>query len=1034
MKEAFWGVFIILLGAIGIVAINLFQDLTVTTDQNYYLMKEATKAAMEDSLDLSYYRSQSSRQIPRPRIVKEAFVENLTRRFASSAVLNKDYTIIIHDIVEQPPKVSLSLVSNAKDIKGGKYDVLLNIDSIYEGIYGKNVTFGDDKFPFPIIGEDPETVIIPGEDPKIYPDDGKCPNFGGEVVECISGDLQFVGWGSIPAFKALCPEDFMRLKAEKRDAKYKECVCGKWEEPKTETITASPVRNGLKSTYTWLFKKDGPINDINEQIKYVVSAEECVIETAICSPGSEINLLIGEQTKLEAKYNPTTAANRNLSWSVNNDYVTVLGQTAKVRYPNVDRAIVTAKKPGTSIVTATSSNFKSSTCKINVFDSTNIECPKIPVTVYSENIAYAELEPDIKFPNMVYSISNENIAKIDQKGLIRAEKITVPVDITYTVKIGTNIIKTCPLHVRVDNPIPKPSISERRGCRAGDIIDVSWAVGAANVCPQAKDISDATFIDLALSGSELTVKGCGFSSPFESDCLSSWDKSISIPLGTSSGTNYTVKKSISNYNETSGNYSVDILVGVNNDGWQENLIKYNCRSSGVVQFFRTKISGRVLSREASVCKNFAANLGDTRNEANAVMDCTAPYPGLTGSPSSLSFTSIPGDVVNWTIMDGEALVDMPNKTGKDVILTAKKGTSGGSVTLNAKVTNKGNFIFEKTCTFNIEPDACEGIEVKANRSCIRYADSSGVLFEMKNSDGTLSQSGNALWTSSPNLIPLGGNSSTNSKKYIPIPGVLVDIVTTGTVTVQRQAKCLTDNSYSRDSASIKIHPKDDYYCDTIHYPIKFSETRCRTLSSLIFGGKKPECSPNQVSYGGNCYNQSDMPAATHVEAKCPSGSTLMCAGGSAQGCSYYFCGTTTKSKVASSCKDKYYYYNRSCYKYKDSMTINECKAEGSGATYYNKQCYHGKDSTKIVYVCPSGTVKNAVDGKCYNTTDIQNAYYHCTRGTETGYMIYNKCIYQTTKKELPTYCDDYGPEYAYDPQYKTCYASVPAKANDCKQE
>ena len=86
MKEAFWGIFIILLGSIGIVAINLFQSLTVSTDQNYYLMKEVTKAAMADSVDISYYRA-----LGKPRIVKDAFVENLTRRFASSVILNSDY-------------------------------------------------------------------------------------------------------------------------------------------------------------------------------------------------------------------------------------------------------------------------------------------------------------------------------------------------------------------------------------------------------------------------------------------------------------------------------------------------------------------------------------------------------------------------------------------------------------------------------------------------------------------------------------------------------------------------------------------------------------------------------------------------------------------------------------------------------------------------------------------------------------------------------------------------------------------------------
>ena len=327
MKEAFWGVFIILLGAIGIVAINLFQDLTVTTDQNYYLMKEATKAAMEDSLDMSYYRLQNSRQTPRPRIVEEAFVENLTRRFASSAVLNKDYTIIIHDIVEEPPKVSLSLISNAKDIKGGKYDVLLTIDSVYEGIYGGGVTFGNDKFPVPVPGEEDKEVIIPGTDPKVYPEDGKCPNFRGETLECISGDLNFIGWGPAPSVNdQLCPEDLPNLKPQPRDAKYKECVCGKWDEPKTETIIASPVRSGTKSTYTWVFKKNGPINDINTSIKQEVQAGICTTDLKILieddRPGSllggvecppeGITMLVGEKRTLYPRYIPLKSINRDL--------------------------------------------------------------------------------------------------------------------------------------------------------------------------------------------------------------------------------------------------------------------------------------------------------------------------------------------------------------------------------------------------------------------------------------------------------------------------------------------------------------------------------------------------------------------------------------------------------------------------------------------------------------------------------------------------------------------------------------------------
>ncbi len=40
MKEAFWGVLIIILGLFGIVIINIFQKSTVDNDRVYYLIKE----------------------------------------------------------------------------------------------------------------------------------------------------------------------------------------------------------------------------------------------------------------------------------------------------------------------------------------------------------------------------------------------------------------------------------------------------------------------------------------------------------------------------------------------------------------------------------------------------------------------------------------------------------------------------------------------------------------------------------------------------------------------------------------------------------------------------------------------------------------------------------------------------------------------------------------------------------------------------------------------------------------------------------
>ncbi len=109
MKEAFWGYFIIVVGIVGIAIVMLFQDITTTNDQNYYLIKEITEAAMLDAIDKTYY-SQNDGAV---YMNKEKFTENFIRRYAESAGINKTYNIKIYDIVEMPPKVSLSVGSKS---------------------------------------------------------------------------------------------------------------------------------------------------------------------------------------------------------------------------------------------------------------------------------------------------------------------------------------------------------------------------------------------------------------------------------------------------------------------------------------------------------------------------------------------------------------------------------------------------------------------------------------------------------------------------------------------------------------------------------------------------------------------------------------------------------------------------------------------------------------------------------------------------------------------------------------------------------
>ena len=132
MKESFWGYLIIILGVFTLAVILLFQDLTNTNDQNYYLVKEVTEAAMLDAIDVPYYQLTGEIAID-----KEKFAENFIRRFSESASLNKTYDIKIHDIVELPPKVSVSVdaKSNIFTFTGDQFNISNKLDAIIETGY-----------------------------------------------------------------------------------------------------------------------------------------------------------------------------------------------------------------------------------------------------------------------------------------------------------------------------------------------------------------------------------------------------------------------------------------------------------------------------------------------------------------------------------------------------------------------------------------------------------------------------------------------------------------------------------------------------------------------------------------------------------------------------------------------------------------------------------------------------------------------------------------------------------------------------------
>ena len=110
MMWSFAGVGLIMIGLFGILIILLFNEITVSNEQDYYNLKDATEASMIESVDIAYFRLTGE-----IKISKEKFVENFTRRFVESSTFGQgNYNIEFYQIVECPAKVSLRIIDSTK--------------------------------------------------------------------------------------------------------------------------------------------------------------------------------------------------------------------------------------------------------------------------------------------------------------------------------------------------------------------------------------------------------------------------------------------------------------------------------------------------------------------------------------------------------------------------------------------------------------------------------------------------------------------------------------------------------------------------------------------------------------------------------------------------------------------------------------------------------------------------------------------------------------------------------------------------------
>ena len=145
MKESLWGYWLMVLGLFVLMVMMLFQNYTTTNEQDYYLVKEVTEAAMADAIDWAHFRKYGE-----IRIVKEKFVEDFTRRFSETVNINKTYNIRFYDIYEAPPKVSVKVATTTGDITiegtTDSYAVVNKLDAVLEDLRTPN-TQENNEFP-----------------------------------------------------------------------------------------------------------------------------------------------------------------------------------------------------------------------------------------------------------------------------------------------------------------------------------------------------------------------------------------------------------------------------------------------------------------------------------------------------------------------------------------------------------------------------------------------------------------------------------------------------------------------------------------------------------------------------------------------------------------------------------------------------------------------------------------------------------------------------------------------------------------------
>lgn len=129
MKESMWGYLIISLGLVIVAVLFLVQNLTTTSEQDYYLSREILRSSMYDAIDYGTYMKSGKLVMS-----KEKFVSVFTRRFAESVNPDRTYQLDFYDIYEYPPKATIRIKTTTGETIIKKDSVNIEVNTFITGI------------------------------------------------------------------------------------------------------------------------------------------------------------------------------------------------------------------------------------------------------------------------------------------------------------------------------------------------------------------------------------------------------------------------------------------------------------------------------------------------------------------------------------------------------------------------------------------------------------------------------------------------------------------------------------------------------------------------------------------------------------------------------------------------------------------------------------------------------------------------------------------------------------------------------------